>query len=104
MIVLDTHVLIISSISVWEIYLLIKKGRLKLNMDSDSWLANIENIPNLSFVPVDNSIAALSVNLPPPLHEDPADRIIVATALKAGASLITSDKRLLDYPNIQTIW
>ena len=75
----------VSSISCWEVAMLVKKGRLELSMAAPDWLASLEALPFLSFVPVDNRIALRSVELPPPLHEDPADRVIVATALTIGA-------------------
>lgn len=131
MIVLDTHVLIwwvngdkqlskvalsaiekaakegqilVSSISIWEIYLLIKKGRLKLTIHPDVWVQKIENLDSLQFIPIDNQIAAQSVLLPGDLHDDPADRIIVATALNLGADLVTSDSRILNYPHLRSVW
>ena len=94
----------VSSMSVWEIYLLVKKDKLDLSMDVDTWINKIERLSFLNFIPVDNKIAAKSVNLPEPLHNDPADRIIIATALQNGADLITSDKRILAYPHVRSIW
>lgn len=96
--------ILVSSISIWEIYMLVKKGRLKLTMDTDSWLEKIEQINLLQFVPVDNKIAAKSVNLPDFSNPDPADRMIIATALQNGSPLITSDKKILNYPLVRTIW
>jgi PIN domain nuclease of toxin-antitoxin system len=93
----------VSSISVWEVCLLVKRGRLELTMDVSDWVAASEAIPFLSFVPVDNRIAQMSVSLPD-LHEDPADRIIVATALTLGAALVTRDQRLRSWPGVETIW
>jgi prevent-host-death family protein len=43
-------------------------------------------------------------HLAAPLHDDPADRIIVATALPLGATLITKDRRLRRYRAVRTIW
>lgn len=96
--------ILISSISVWEICLLIKKERLGFFIDPDSWLEEIENLPFIKFIPVDNKIAAYSVNLPDFTHKDPADRIIIATALNLGTKLITSDDKILSYKKVQTIW
>lgn len=96
--------ILISSISVWEIYLLVKKRRLNLTMDVDSWIEKIEALPFMKFVPVDNKIAARSVKLPGNLHEDPADRMIIATAREYGAELLTSDTRILKYPHVRTVW
>jgi len=100
----DKKEILVSSISVWEIYLLVKKGRLKLAMDTDTWIEKIETLDSIRFVPVDNRIAAKSVMLPDPLHPDPADRLVIATALVEGAVLITADKRILNYPHVQTMW
>lgn len=96
--------ILISTISIWEIYMLIKKGRLKLSMDVDTWVKQLESAPFIRFIPVDNEIAGRSVNLPGFSAKDPADRMIVTTAIINGASLITSDKRILGYRKVNCIW
>jgi PIN domain nuclease of toxin-antitoxin system len=48
-------------------------------------------------VPLSPSIAVESWELPGTFHADPADRIIVATARVTGATLLTRDRRILDY-------
>ena len=95
---------LVSSISVWEVALLVNMKRLKLSMDVTDWIAKSENLPFIQFIPVSNSIAVKSVNLPQPLHPDPADRIIIATALSIGAPLVTKDKKISDYAPVKTIW
>ncbi|HEX9944803.1 MAG TPA: type II toxin-antitoxin system VapC family toxin [Thermoanaerobaculia bacterium] len=94
----------ISSISCWEVSLLVKKGRLELTLDVEEWIDRSEALPFFRFVPVDNRIAVLSNRLPGEFHEDPADRIIAATALLLGATLITKDQNLQDYPHVETLW
>lgn len=94
----------VSSISCWEVAMLVKKGRLELTVAPEDWIARCEALPFLRFVPVDNHIAARSVALPAPLHEDPADRIIVATALSLGAVLATKDTRLRRYRPVRSVW
>lgn len=93
-----------SSISIWEVCLLVKKERLRLSMDVGTWIETIEQLPFLQFVPVDTRIAQLSVDLPEPFHADPADRMIVATARILGATLVTSDRKMLHYPHVQAVW
>ena len=95
---------LISSISAWEVALLVKKKRLTLSLDVTDWIAKSEGLPFIQFIEISNSIAVKSVNLPQPLHPDPADRIIIATALSTGVPLVTKDKKLLDYPHVKTIW
>jgi PIN domain nuclease of toxin-antitoxin system len=67
-------------------------------------MAASERLPFISFVPIDNRIAVKSVSLPEPLHRDPADRIIIATAITLGAALITKDDKIINYPYVETIW
>ncbi len=73
-------------------------------MDVGEWIRKTEKLSFIKFIPIDNQIALKSVNLPQPLHNDPADRIIIATAISEGASLITKDDRIINYPHIKTIW
>jgi PIN domain nuclease of toxin-antitoxin system len=94
----------VSSISCWEVALLVRRGRLQLTQPVDAWIAHSEELPFLTFVPVDNAIARRSVDLPGELHADPADRMIVATALTLGAPLVTRDDKLWRYPFVETIW
>lgn len=96
--------ILVSSISVWEIYLLIKKNRLKLNIKTQDWFKEVESLPFVQFIPVSNSLAARSVNLTGDFHSDPADRMIVATAQEKGTVLITSDERIRKYQHVETIW
>ncbi len=94
----------VSSISVWEVAQLVERGRLELTMETDHWVARSESLPFLEFVPVDNRIALQSTSLPGAFHADPADRLIVATALALGATLVTKDKRLRAYRHVSTVW
>lgn len=101
---MEQKAIFISSISAWEVALLAAKKRLKLTLDVTDWIAKSETLPFFQFIPVDNSVAVKSVNLPQPLHDDPADRIIIATAITIAAPVVTKDKKLLDYPHVKTIW
>ena len=94
----------VSSISAWEVSLLVKRGRLDLTMDTMDWIAKSEALPFLHFVPVDNQIACRSTSLPGALHNDPADRMIIATTLILGAKLITRDNNIRKYPHVETLW
>lgn len=94
----------VSSVSAWEIAMLAKKGRLQLTMSAADWIAKCEALPVLRFIPVDNRIFVRSVSLPEPLHNDPADRIIISTALQLGARLVTRDEKLRTYRHVETVW
>lgn len=94
----------LSSISLWEMALLLQRGRLTLSIDSATWLAAIQALPFVNWIPVDNAIALRSVGLEDFPHRDPADRFIVATALATGATLVTGDRRLRGYSPLSTAW
>ena len=85
-----------SAISVWEVALLLSKGRLTLDVTAIQWRQHLLDA-RLTEIPVDGAIAARSVALSD-LHDDPADRIIMATALEGQHQLITDDDRILNWP------
>lgn len=95
---------LISSISTWEVAILVSRGRLKLTMNPADWVAASEALPFFDFVPVSNNIALKSVQLPGVLHNDPADRIIIATAISLGAALVTKDEKIRNYEYVKTVW
>ena len=96
--------IIISSISAWEIAMLVERERLFLSMDVDSWLATVAEIEAVHFLPVDVEVATKSVDLPGEFHKDPADRMIVATARKLAVPLVTKDEKIRAYAHVKTIW
>lgn len=96
--------LLVSSITAWEIAMLVRKGRLVLTMDAGEWLAAVAAMEGIRFVPVDNETCMQSVNLPGEFHADPADRMIVALARRHSMSLLTADTRLHAYPHVNAIW
>jgi PIN domain nuclease of toxin-antitoxin system len=98
------NTIFVSSISVWEVAMLVAKGRLKLALDIKDWLAKCEALPFLRFIPVNNGIAVKSAQLPGKIHSDPADRIIIATAIIHACTLITQDDKILNYPHVKTLW
>jgi len=100
----DDGEVIISSITVWEIAMLIEKRRLVLSMDIENWVNEVAQIEGVRFVPVNNEIAMKSAVLPGEFHKDPVDRIIVATARRLAVSLVTADKNIIDYEHVKTIW
>lgn len=94
----------VSSISTWEIAMLIQRGRLELTMPMDEWIDRVGALPWVTFVPVDNRVAIRSVQLDDFAHRDPADRMIVATTLVLNATLVTGDARLRSYKHVRTVW
>jgi len=93
----------ISSISAWEVAMLVSRGRLELTMDAAAWIARSEALPFIRFIPIDNRIALRAVSLPASAPSDPADRIIAATALTLGTPIVTMDKRMGTIENLRII-
>ena len=83
---------IVSAISVWEVAMLVHKGRLDLAPDVDTWISvNLKRPVELE--PISPAICIASSRLLE-FHGDPADRLIVATAMTLGLPLMTMDKKL----------
>lgn len=83
----------VSAISFWELSLKIRKGKFRLAQPIADWRASVLRL-GVREVAIDGTIG-IAANELPNMHDDPADRLIVATALNLGASLATSDARLL---------
>lgn len=95
------HGVAVSAISCWEIAMLVRKRRLELTMPVEDWIARCEALPYFTVIPIDarTAIRAAQLDLE---HGDPADRLIVATALSLGATLVTKDEALS--PHVRTLW
>jgi PIN domain nuclease of toxin-antitoxin system len=93
---LDLGQLLISTITFWEIGMLIGKRRISLGRSLGDWRADLINSGVIE-VPTGGRIAIAAAELEQ-LHGDPADRLILATALELEATLVTADRRLLAWP------
>jgi len=93
-----------SDISLWEIAMLIKKGRLNPGTDSLTYLQLVLDALQINILPITPRIAHLSASMSEINHHDPADRIIVATAKEHRATLVTADQKLFGLKGITTIW
>ncbi|MBV8089681.1 MAG: type II toxin-antitoxin system VapC family toxin [Alphaproteobacteria bacterium] len=87
----------LAAISVWEAALLASRGRVTLSRPLAQWITEAVSAPGLSIEPLLPQIAVEACSLPEAFHRDPADRLIVATARVANATLMTRDQRILDY-------
>ena len=86
----------VSAVTLWELGMLIAKGRLTI-ADLDRWILESRRVPGIRVEPIDDAVALESARLPAPLHGDPADGLLVATARVLDATLVTCDAALIAY-------
>ena len=89
--------LFVSSMSAWEIGILISKGRLPTTKDAVSWFQDAVDMIGAQTADVSLQALVVSSFLPRPVHNDPADRILIATARENDLTIITRDRAILSY-------
>jgi PIN domain nuclease of toxin-antitoxin system len=94
----------LSAISIWEVTLKVRKGKLDLLPTTERWLQTALNRSVVQVLPIDAAVARLANELPGTFHEDPADRLIAATALHFNLEIITSDVNIRSYNAVRAIW
>jgi PIN domain nuclease of toxin-antitoxin system len=94
--------LVISSISVWEIGLKVKRGKLTIPLSIPEYVDRLDRLDKLEILPVDVRTWLENLDLKWE-HRDPADRTVVATARLLGCPLIASDKRIASFYE-ETVW
>jgi PIN domain nuclease of toxin-antitoxin system len=92
--------LAVSTISCFEVSLLVKRGRLELPLPVDEWLMEALANSGVESLPLTCEIAQRAVELPE-IHRDPADRMIIATAIVHDARLASIDSVFPGYPELQ---
>jgi PIN domain nuclease of toxin-antitoxin system len=91
---LNTYV---SPITAWEIGILARKGRFKSSYTPQRWLERLLSRPFTAVAELSPELLLESSFLPGRLNDDPADRIIAATAREFGYTVMTRDRALLNY-------
>jgi PIN domain nuclease of toxin-antitoxin system len=92
----------ISDITLWEIALLARRGRLEITGTVDSFVHEI-SVP-VVVKPVTAAIASMAVQFPEEYPKDPADRLIGATSRIEMLPLVTADEHLRHSSQLDTIW
>ena len=94
--------LAISGITLLELATLQNKGRIRLDISLESFLEEVES--RFVVLPISARACARAMALPATYSKDPADRIIGATALVEGLSLLTADREIQRSKAVPTIW
>ena len=87
----------LSPISLWEAGMLSAKGRIAVQPDCIAWVTTALAKTGTRLLPISAQIAVSSSFLPDGFHGDPADRILVASAMASSATLMTRDAQILAY-------
>ncbi len=96
--------ILVSAMSCAEIACACERGKIELDRHWKKWFRDFSGLNGWSVMPIDILIIEEAYSLPQPFHADPADRVLVATARVLGASIVTADKKILEYPHVETVW
>jgi len=97
-------VVVVPAIVLWEIAMLAAKGRIILGVETTEYLERATTLPRVRVEPLSPRIAVRANAFGDTLHRDPADRLIVATAMELSAPLITKDAHIQAFGGVETVW
>lgn len=87
----------LSAVTVWEIALLVDTGRIELELPIEAWVTRFLGRPGVEPAPLGHRAASRSYQLHHLEQRDPADRLLIATAIELGCPLVTYDERILRF-------
>ena len=94
-----------SAISSAEIACLSDRNRIELNTHWKLWFRKyVIEINDWTVLDLNLDIIQEAYSLPGEVHKDPVDRFLIATSRLYKASIVTADKKILDYPHVDSIW
>jgi PIN domain nuclease of toxin-antitoxin system len=97
-----SHEVLLSAVSVWEIAVKYRAGRLPLPEPPDRLIPTERALRGLGPLPLDEDAALHALRLPL-LHGDPFDRMLIAQAVAHGLAIVTPDPAIRQYP-VRVIW
>jgi PIN domain nuclease of toxin-antitoxin system len=93
----EQELLLLSPITAWEIAMLVTKRRITLDQEVTHYVRSLYRESRAILAEFSPRIAVASTMLPGEFHNDPADRILIATAAEYGADLATQDRAIQSY-------
>jgi len=99
----STPEVFVSLVSLWEVAIKHATGKLSINHKPLDWYERLLQNHQLNELSMtrQNTVKAAAL---PPIHKDPFDRLIIATALIHNFTIVTSDEKIIQYPGIKTLW
>lgn len=95
----------ISTISCWEVAMLVARGRLELTLEAGRWVETALAMPRVVELQLDARTAVRAGGLDrKKFPGDPADRIIYATAVEHGVPLVSQDTKITDFDSARVVW
>ena len=90
----DGGTILLSAVTAWEIALLVDTGRIDLDLPVEAWVERFLQRPGVEPAPLSDRAASRSYRLHPLEQRDPADRLLIATAIEFDCPLVTYDERI----------
>jgi PIN domain nuclease of toxin-antitoxin system len=90
----DGGTVCLSAVTAWEIALLVDTGRVELDIPLEGWIARFLERPGIKPAPLGHRAAVRSYELHHLEHRDPADRLLIATAIELACPFVTYDQRI----------
>lgn len=94
----------VCAISVWEVAMLVAKGRLRLDRDVKTWVNDALAADSIELLPLTPDVALTAAALGSAIHADPADRMIIASALTHDAQVVTKDDAIAGTGIVRCVW
>lgn len=94
---------VVSAVSVAELACLQERGKITLKQHWRAWWNALLKRTAWPCLPITAEVMAEAYSLPPPVHRDPADRVLIATARLERLTLVTTDGKIRGYPHVATI-
>ncbi len=87
----------LSAVTAWEVALLVDGGRIEIDIPVEGWVRRFLDRPGIEAAPLHHNAAARAYTLHHLEHRDPADRLLISTAIELACPLITYDDRILAF-------
>lgn len=92
-----------SPVSAWEVAIKFHLGKLNISPSPLDWFHTLCDRYHLTILPIATETLCAAAALPP-IHRDPFDRVLIATARHRHLTILTADRIIPTYPDVQTLW